>query len=165
MINELSNESRQSINGSIIIWFSMLIAQFIYLFVCFYILDEGLYKAIFDQKILTNTLFMNIDIHNAIYLVSIIILITGYLYFKKAYSHLISETKKQNFKDIEEEFKYFKEKYLSIMFISLAIFEIIVILGIVVFFTTLNFIIITNLVIIAVLGFLLVIPSKGKFDY
>lgn len=165
MINSISIESKKSINVSIIIWFTMFTAQFIYLFVCFFILNEGLYKTIYSPDVLNNILFLSINIQTSIYIASILTLTGGYIYFKKAYSQLVIETEKQKFKDIEKEFKYFKSKYLTLMFICLAIFEGIVILGMIVFLTTLNISIMVNLVLIATIGFILVIPNKSKFHY
>lgn len=165
MLNDISKESKKSINTSILIWFTMFSAQFVYLLVCFILLEKDLYKSILEPHILKNILFMNIDIQTSIYILSILVLIIEYSYFKKTYSKLVLNTQAEDFKNTEEEFKYFKEKYISLMFICLAIFESIVILGIIVFLTTLNFYMMLNLVGIAMIGFLLVIPNKNKFNY
>lgn len=165
MFNYLSSESKKSINVLIMIWFSMFTAQLIYLILCIFMQKEGLYKAMYKPEVLNNTIIMNINIHTIIYILAILILVSGYIYFKNAYSKLIMDIQKQNFKDIEKEFKYFKEKYLNIMFVCLAVFEMIAILGIIVFLTTEDLSTMIILIIIAMSGFLLVIPNKSKFTY
>ena len=166
MLDSISEKSRKSISVLIMIWFTMFFAQIIYLFACYFILEEGLYKPQYGPEILKNTiLYMNIDIYTNIFILSAIILIGGYLYFKKTYSNLISNIQEKKFESIEEEFNYFKTKYLTIMFTCLAIFESIAVIGLIVFLTTLDFPTTATLIIIAIIGFILVIPNESKFIY
>ncbi|WP_072679601.1 hypothetical protein [Arcobacter sp. LA11] len=166
MLNSVSKESRKSTHILIKVWFTMFSMQFVYLIICYFMLNEKSYKTLYSPEILKNTiLYMNIDLYTNIYILSIIILIGGYLYYKKAYSKLVNDTQEKEFQNIEEEFKYFKSKYLNIMFTCLAIFEIIAVIGLIVFLTTLDFSTMAILIVITAIGFLLVIPSESKFIY
>ncbi|PLY07363.1 MAG: hypothetical protein C0625_07070 [Arcobacter sp.] len=165
MLEELSAESKNKLNTFMFIWFLMLGAQIIYLFVCYYILKEGLYKSIYSLEILNKNIYLGIDLYTLIHIVSILILIAGYFFFTKNYSKLVDKTNKTKFQNIEEEFDFFSTKYISMMFVYLAIFEIIAIIGLLVFLTTLDFYTAMNLIIIAVIGFILVMPNKNKFNY
>ncbi len=117
----------------------------------------------YTMEVLHDTLFMGLSIYSSIYIASAIIFVTGYIYFDKSYNKLVEDTKDQSF-DSEEESKSFKTKYTTIMFISMAIFESIVIIGMVVFLQTLDFNTFLIFSAISALGFLLVIPTKSKFD-
>jgi hypothetical protein len=51
------------------------------------------------------------------------------------------------------------------MFTHIAIFNLIAILGVIVFLMTFDFTTLMNMIIIALLGFVLLIPSKAKFEF
>lgn len=165
MINELSSKSRNSITSFMGIWFTMLTAQFIYLFVCYYMLEEGLYKGMYSVDILKENIFLGINLYTIIYVVALLIIFIGYTFFKKSYTNLVTDTNGERFKDEEEEFKFFSQKYITLMFVYLAIFEVVAILGLVVFLTTLEFNITLHLIILTSIGFILIMPNKNKFNY
>ncbi len=165
MLNELSNESKKSLNIMMIIWTTLLGSLFIYLLIAYMLLTELEYKAIYTLDILQTNVFMGINLYASIYIVSAILFLIGYYHFKKSYKKIVIDTNNKEFDNIDEEFKYFREKYLTNMFIELAIFDAIAILGIVVFLMTFDFNTLINLIIITTLGFILIMPSKNKFRY
>lgn len=148
-----------------IIWFTMVFSIFMYLSVCYYILIEKSYKPVYDIEILQNNLFLNINIYTSIYILAAIVFIGTYYNFKRSYSKIVTDTINEEFEDIEAEFKSFKEKYVSSMFVHLALYESIIILGVIVFLLTLDFTTLTILAFISTFGFILVMPNKSKFKY
>ena len=76
---------------------------------------------------------------------------------------MVKEILAQTFESKEEEFNTFKTRYVTLMFVHLALFESIAILGIVVFLTTGDFTTMVNLTLFALAGFLVIVPSRVKF--
>lgn len=165
MQNTLSPESQKSLTNLMIIWFTMVGALFVYLFVCYLVLIQEKFKAPYTLDILQTNLFMSIEANTAIYIAAALIFIVGDFNFKTSYRKLIFDVARQTFENKDEEFKYFRTKYTTMMFIHLAIFDAIAILGVIIFFLTLDFTTLVNLVIISLFGFVVVMPSKSKFQY
>ena len=146
-------------------WFAMIASLFLYLFICYMFQVTGTLKPLYTAEILQKNLFNGMTIHAAIYLASAIIFIVGDLLFKASYKRLVIETVNKKFKNKEEELTFFTPKYTSLMFRHIAIFNTISIIGVVVFFMTLDFATLVNLIIVALLGMTLVMPNKVKFEF
>ncbi|MEA3490599.1 MAG: hypothetical protein U9R27_01720 [Campylobacterota bacterium] len=149
----------------LILWGSMFMTLFIYIFICYIIKSEEMFVPMYTMEVLQDTLFMGLSIYSSIYITSAILFAVGYIYFDKSYNKLVEDTKDQSFESEEEKSKSFKTRYTTIMFISMAIFESIVIIGMVVFLQTLDFDTFLILSALSASGFLLVIPTRSKFDY
>ncbi|NCD11497.1 MAG: hypothetical protein EOL93_03015 [Epsilonproteobacteria bacterium] len=162
---KISNASQKSLTTLMVIWFAMVGALFVYVLVCYMLLSQGAINVLYSPEILRSTFFLHINLLVWAYLVGGVVLGAGIFHFKRAYTKMAREVLAQTFEREEEAFNTFKSRYVSLMFVHLALFESIAILGIVVFLTTGDFTTMVNLTLFALAGFLVVIPSRAKFTY
>lgn len=165
MALKLSEASRKSLTTLMFIWLAMIGALFIYGIVCYMLLAQGTMKAMYSPEILRTTSFVGINVLFWLYIVAALVLAGGFLHFKSAYAKAVAKVTEQTFENADDEFNAFKTQYTTLMFVHLATFESIAILGIVVFLTTGDFTTLLNLIVLALVGFVLVMPSKAKFEY
>lgn len=162
---QISNASQKSLTTLMLIWFSMVSALFVYVLVCYMLLSQGGINVLYSPEILRSTFFLTLNLLVWAYLFAGVVLGVGIFHFKSAYAKMVKEILAQTFESKEEEFNTFKTRYVTLMFVHLAIFESIAILGIVVFLTTGDFTTMVNLTLFALAGFLVVVPSRAKFTY
>ncbi len=160
---QISNASQKSLSTLMVIWFAMVSALFVYVLVCYMLLSQGGINVLYSPEILRSTFFLNLNLLVWAYLAGGVVLGAGIFHFKSAYAKMVKEILAQTFESKEEEFNTFKTRYVTLMFVHLALFESIAILGIVVFLTTGDFTTMVNLTLFALAGFLVVVPSRAKF--
>lgn len=165
MQNTLSDESKKSLNTLMKIWFAIAASLLLYLVVCYILFITETYHPPFSLEVLQTNLLSGLTLHAGLYLIAAIIFIGADTHSKYSYRKLLQAAANQKFKTKNDEFNFFRTKYASIMFTHIAIFNLIAILGVIVFLMTFDFTTLMNMIIIALLGFVLLIPSKAKFEF
>lgn len=165
MHQTLSDESKKSFNTLMITWFAIAASLLLYLVLCYALFITEAFKPFYTLEALQANLFSGMTLHSALYLVAAMIFIGSDAHAKYAYKKLLQEASSQNFKTKDDEFNFFRTKYASIMFVHTAIFNLIAILGVIVFLMTFDFTTLMNLIIIALLGFVLMLPSRAKLTF
>jgi len=165
MQNTLSNESKKSLNALMITWFTLTASLMFYLFICYIFFVTEAFTPPFTVEILQTNLFNGMSMHAALYLVAAIIFIGGDVHSKSSYKKLLLEAMNQKFKTHEDEFNFFRTNYASIMLIHIGVFNVIAILGVIVFFLTFDLTTLMNLIIISLLGCVLMFPTKAKLTF
>jgi len=165
MFDSLDEESKKSQITLIIIWSAMVMALFVYLFVCYMILEMNTMTFMKTPEFLNEAFIAGLSYKFIAYLSTIFIFIIAQINSKKMYNKNVEQTKNENIVDINEEFKFFRTRYTTSMFISLAIYESIAIIGIIIFLTTGDIITFTTFVFITFLGFITVAPTKNRLNY
>ena len=155
---------KNTIPTVMMIWGVMFMSLGIYLVVAYMIMNYGNYQPTFSKDILEQSLLGALDVKSTAYLVSFMIFWGAFFYFKKGLHKLKEEVRSLNILDKEERFQEFSKKYLTLMFITLALFEAIMIIGIIMFLTALSFKSLLFLTVIAAVGFIIVMPNKTKFE-
>ena len=140
-------------------------AIFVYIFVAYILKLQNEMTPVYTQEALQKPLWMGISVYGAIYIVSAIAFVAGYIFFDKSYNSLLTSIKEDSFDSEEERKRNFQAKYTTIMLVSIAIFESIVVMGLVLFLVTLDLNTMIGLAIVSSVGFFLVMPTKSKFDY
>lgn len=161
----LSDESKKSLNTMMITWFAIAVSLLLYLFICYMLFVTQTINPPYTLETLQTNLFGGMTIHSALYLVAAIIFIGTDAHAKHAYKKLLLEAGNQKFKTKEDEFNFFRTKYASIMIVHIALFNLIAIFGVIVFLMTFDFTTLMNLIIIALLGFVLMLPSRSKLGF
>lgn len=161
----LTPDEKKSLTTLMVIWFTMLGALFTYVIVCYMIMTQTDFKTMHTPEWLQTPLFSDISIIAFVYALALTILVIGILYYKSSYAKLLLKISNERFESEEEKFKAFRTQYTTLMFVNLAIFEAIAIVGLIVFLLTLDFSTFLNLVIVAAVGFVMVMPSQTKFHY
>jgi len=163
MRDALSSDAKKSLNALMIVWVTMLSSLGVYMMVCYMIMSQGQFKAPHTPEFLHTPFLAGINIIVFIYAVAFLVLAFGIIHFKSSYAKLVEKITTQHFETNEEAFNTFRKEYSTIMFLHLTIFNIISILGVIVFLMTLDFSTLLNLMIIAAVGFFLVMPSQARF--
>ena len=161
----LTSDEKKSLKTLMMIWFTMLGALFTYVVVCYMMMTQTDFKTMHTPEWLQTPLFASLSIIDVVYALALIILGIGTLYFKSSYAKLLAKIAHETFESEEEKFKAFRTQYTTLMFVNLAIFEAIAIIGLIVFLVTLDFSTFLNLVLIAAIGFVTVMPTQAKFSY
>jgi hypothetical protein len=161
----LTPDEKKSLTTLMVIWFTMLGALFTYVAVCYMIMTQSNFKTQYTPDVLQTPLFAGLSTIDCVYALALLILGIGILYFKSAYTKLVAKITHETFESEEEKFKAFRTRYTTLMFVNLAIFEVIAIIGIIVFLLTLDFSTFLNLVLLAAIGFVKVMPVQAKFSY
>ena len=165
MQNTLSDESQKSLNALMVRWFIIAASLVVYLFIGYMLVVTQTYTSPYTVEILQTTLFSGMSIHAALYLFAAIIFVGGDVHAKSSYKKLLQAASEQKFKNKDDEFNFYRTRYASIMFVHIAIFNVIAILGVIVFLVTLDFATLMNLIIVSLLGFVLMFPHKTKFEF
>jgi len=165
MQHTLFNESTKSLNALMLTWFALAASLLLYLFICYMLLVTEAFTPPFSMEFLQKDLFSGMTFHAALYLVAAIVFIGGDVHSKSSYKKLLVEAMNQKFKTQEDEFNFFRTHYASIMFIHLGVFNVIAILGVIVFFLTFDLTTLINFLMITLLGFVLMFPHKAKLTF
>ena len=165
MYENLNDESKKAQISLIIIWATMAMALFVYLLVCYMVLETNSMEFMKTPEFLDEVFIAGLSYKLLAYLSSTLIFIVAYMYSKNLYNKIVQQTQSENIIDIDEEFKSFRTKYTTIMFISLASYETIAILGIVIFLTTGDIVTFGVLVLTAFVGFTTVMPTRNRLNY
>lgn len=165
MAPRLSDASSKTLTTLMFIWLAMVGALFVYGIVCYMLLTQGSIKVMYSPDILRTTAFMGVNLLLWLYIAAALVLAGGFMHFKSSYAKAVAKMMEQTFESADDEFNAFKTQYTTLMFVHLATFESIAIVGIVVFLTTGDFTTLINLITLALVGFVLVMPSKAKFEY
>lgn len=162
MQENLNKESKNKVITLLVIWGSMAMALVVYYIVAYMILVGRTMKFMKTPEFLNETLINGISYKVAALSASLIIFIGAYTYFKSAYKKLVLKVKNEEIFDIDERFKVFSQSYVTLMFVVLALYEMIAIMGIVLFLITGDINILSTLLLISFFGFLTLLPTKSK---
>jgi hypothetical protein len=165
MQNTLSDESKKSLNALMVRWFIIAASLVLYLFMGYILFATKAYTPPYSVELLQANLFSGMTIHAALYLVAAIIFVGTDVHSKASYKKLLLAASEQTFKTKDDEFNFFKTHYASIMFLHIAIFNSIAILGVITFLFTMDFTTLMNLVIVSLLGFVLMIPNQARLTF
>ena len=158
-------QDAKALNTLKILWFTMLNALFVYGAICYFLMAYAAYKPRYTLEVLHTPVFLGLTWLTVIYALSVTVLAIGILHFNRVYKALDASMKTQTFESEEAASAFFRKAYTTQMFVHLAIFDAVAIVGLVVFMLTLDFSTLVNLLIIASVGFFFVMPSQAKFAY
>lgn len=161
----LSDKSQKSLNALMRKWFALTASVLFYLCICYIVFVTEAFTPPFTIEILQKNLFSGMTLHAALYLIAAIVFIGGDVYSKYSYKKLLAEAMNQKFKTSENEFNFFRTNYATIMFVHIGIFNVIALLGVIVFFLTFDLTTLINLLIISLLGCILMFPHKTKLTF
>ncbi|CAA6807021.1 MAG: Unknown protein [uncultured Campylobacterales bacterium] len=160
MNESLQSQLTQELNKIKMIWGALLFSVFIYLTISFVLtkIDSGLN---FDPSILQIN-FLGISVLLWAYILGLALFLLGY--------YMINYLQKRSFKTIEEQSQTLDEKKLAFIlkentkntFILFAIFELITIIGLILFMKSGYLNIVIHLSILTIIGALLIWPSENK---
>ncbi len=148
-----------------VVWFTMLNALLVYGAICYFLMAYAAYKPRYTPEVLHVPVFLGLTWLSVIYLFSVIVTAIGIAHFNRVHKALIASMKTQTFESEEAAFAFLIKAYTTQMFIHLAIFDAVAIVGLVVFMLTLDFTTLVNLLIIASVGFFFVMPGQAKLAY
>jgi hypothetical protein len=162
-MNTQTKEQTTTIPTMMVIWGAMFMSIGVYNIVAYMIMTYGEYQPTFSKDILEQPLLGSLDIKSLAYLASFAIFWGTFLYFKKSLTKIKQDVQDMHIMDKEERFQKFSQRYLTLMFVALAMFESITIIGIIMFLTALSFKSLLFLSVISAVGFIIVMPNKSKF--
>ena len=165
MQHTLLNESTKSLNALMLTWFALAASLLLYLFICYMLFVTNAFIPPFTVETLQKNLFSGMTLHSALYILAAIIFIGGDVHSKSSYKKFLLVAMNQKFQMQDDKFNFFRTNYASIMLMHMGIFNIIAILGVIIFFLTFDLTTLMNLIIITLLGFVLMFPHKAKLTF
>ena len=164
MKSPLLQTRRRPPNTLMMTWAIMLASLVTYLFVCYMILHQPSFHARYGIESLHTPLFGPINVLMLVYVVAVLIFTVGIVSFRVFYGKLAKRFAQQSFESTEQKREAFKKKYSALMFSYLAIFNAIIVWGVVVFLLSGDFSTLINLATLTAVGFFVVMPTQAKFN-
>ena len=158
----LNKESKSKLRTILVIWGTMIMAIVVYFIVAYIILTTKSMHFMKTPDFLNEVFIAGISYKIAALILSFAIFIGAYIFFNSRYNKLVMQIKEENISDVNDILKAFSPLYITLMFIVLAIYELIAIIGLIIFLVTGDINTFGTFLIIALFGFFTVIPTKSK---